>query len=95
MLIKPIIAKNALTRRKPYMIQELFHIVNLFPSLTLNYNSIFYCDQLHILVASLLTIQIFHIVAINLDRRYFQMILLAALLIQPLYLCEYKLSCPW
>ena len=56
MLIKPIIAKNTLTRRQPNMIQELFDIFNLFPSLTLNYHPIFNCNQLHLRIAALLPV---------------------------------------
>ena len=68
MLVKPIVAKNALTRRYPNMIQELLNIFNFSPCLSLYHYFIFDSHQLHLLVVPLLAVQVFDIVAVDLNR---------------------------
>ena len=68
MLIESVVAKNALTRRYPNMIQELFNIFDLFPRLPLYYHPVFDSYQLHLLIASLLPIQVFNVITIYLNR---------------------------
>ncbi len=93
MFVQAIIAKYTLTRWKSYLIQELFDIIDLFPSLSLYYYPIFHGYQLHILATPIRPIQIFDIVTVDLDRWDFQVILLLALLIESFYFSEDELCC--
>jgi hypothetical protein len=68
MLIESVVAKNALTRRNPNMIQELFNIFDFFPRLPLYYHPVFDSYQLHLLIAALFPIQVFNVITIYLNR---------------------------